>query len=56
MPQPRRGRPMSLGEACREVGLDARGMRCPVCPLKALCMTETRWRVRRAAPRPRYLV
>jgi hypothetical protein len=45
----------SLGEACREQGLDAHGMRCPACPLKVLCMTETRWRVPRN-PRPRYLI
>jgi len=45
----------SLGESCRELGLDAHGQRCPACPLKVLCMTETRWRVPRT-PRPRYLV
>jgi len=45
----------SLGEACREMGLDHHGLRCPGCPLKVLCMTETRWRVPRT-PRPRYLV
>jgi hypothetical protein len=45
----------SLGEACRELGLDSHGMRCPACPLKVLCMTETRWRVPRTR-RPRYLV
>jgi hypothetical protein len=38
---------MTLGQACREAGLDAHGMRCPPCPLKVLCVTETRWRVRR---------
>jgi hypothetical protein len=37
------------------LGLDAHGMRCPVCPLKVLCMTETRWRVPRT-PRERYLI
>lgn len=51
---PRRSRRLSLGEACRDLGLDSYGMRCPVCPLKVLCMTETRWRVRRTPPR--YLV
>jgi hypothetical protein len=30
-------------------------MRCPACPLKILCMTETRWRVPRN-PRPRHLI
>jgi hypothetical protein len=45
----------SLGECCRELGLDAHGQRCPVCPLKVLCMTETRWRVPRE-PRPRRLI
>jgi hypothetical protein len=45
----------SLGEACRELRLDTHGMRCPACPLKVLCMTETRWQVPRT-PRPRYLV
>jgi hypothetical protein len=51
----RRSRRLSLGEACRENGLDALGQRCPACPLKALCVSETRWRVRRP-PRPRYLI
>ncbi len=46
-PQTLRSRPMTLGQACREAGLDAHGMRCPPCPLKVLCVTETRWRVRR---------
>ena len=45
----------SLGEACRELGLDALGLRCPGCPLKVLCMTETRWRVPRT-PRRGYLI
>ena len=45
----------SLGECCRDLGLDAHGERCPACPLKVLCMTETRWRVPRT-PRPRYLI
>jgi hypothetical protein len=44
---PRRPQRRSLGEACRELGLDSYGMRCPACPLKVLCMTETRWRVPR---------
>jgi len=44
----------SLGEACRELQLDSHGMRCPACPLKVLCMTETRWRVPRD-PQQRYL-
>jgi hypothetical protein len=48
---------MSLGEACRELGLDSHGMRCPACPLKVLCMTETRWRVPRTTTiRPRQLI
>jgi hypothetical protein len=51
----RRARRLSLGEACRENGLDAFGQRCPACPLKALCVSDTRWRVQRP-PRPRYLV
>jgi hypothetical protein len=51
----RPARRRSLGESCRELGLDSHGMRCPACPLKVLCMTETRWRVPRA-PRPRYLI
>jgi len=45
----------SLGEACRELGLDTHGMRCPACPLKVLCVTETRWRVPRVR-RPRDMV
>jgi hypothetical protein len=52
---PRRTQRRSLGEACRELGLDSYGMRCPACPLKVLCMTETRWRVPRT-PRPKYLI
>jgi len=48
-------RHQSLGEACRSRGLDSHGMRCPACPLKVLCMTETRWRVPRT-PRPRHLI
>ena len=52
---PRRRRHQSLGEACRGLGLDVHGMRCPGCPLKVLCTTETRWRVPRT-PRPRYLI
>jgi len=55
VPPPRPARRMSLGEACRERGLDTHGLRCPAGPLKALCKTETRWRVPRT-PRPRYLV
>jgi hypothetical protein len=50
----RQGR-QSLGEACRSLGLDSHGMRCPGCPLKVLCVTETRWRVPRQS-RLRYLV
>jgi hypothetical protein len=46
--------PRSLGEACREMGLDDEGERCPVCPLKERCESETRWLVCRTAP-PRYL-
>jgi hypothetical protein len=52
---PRRPYRRSLGESCRELGLDAHGMRCPACPLKVLCVTETRWRVPRN-PKPRYLI
>jgi hypothetical protein len=52
---PRQAYCRTLGDACRESGLDAHGMRCPACPLKVLCMTETRWRVPRT-PRPGYLV
>jgi hypothetical protein len=47
--------PRSLGDACRSQGLDVFGLRCPGCPLKALCMTETRWVVSRA-PRQSYLI
>lgn len=54
-PLSRRNPPMSLGEACRGRGLDALGLRCPACPLKVLCLTETRWRVPRL-PRPRHMV
>jgi hypothetical protein len=54
-PETRPARYGSLGEACRESGLDSHGMRCPACPLKVLCMTETRWRVPRTR-QPRHLV
>jgi len=47
-------RPRSLGEACRETGLDDEGERCPACPLRHLCENETRWLVCRSE-RPRYL-
>jgi len=47
-------RPRSLGEACREMGLDDDGERCPTCPLKELCESEARWLVCRSE-RPRYL-
>jgi hypothetical protein len=46
--------PRSLGDACRELGLDDEGQRCPECPLQALCESETRWLVCRGE-RPRYL-
>jgi hypothetical protein len=55
VPPPLHNQPRSLGEACRELGLDSYGMRCPACPLKVLCMTESRWRVPRLQ-RPRNLV
>jgi len=44
-----------MREACRGLELDAHGMRCAACPVKMLCMTETRWRAP-LNPRPRYLV
>jgi hypothetical protein len=47
-------RPRSLGEACRESGLDEDGERCPTCVLRELCESETRWLVGRGE-RPRYL-
>ena len=47
-------RPCSLGEACRESGLDEEGERCPRCALKELCESETRWLVRHNE-KPRYL-
>jgi hypothetical protein len=47
-------RPCSLGEACRESGLDEGGERCPNCALKQLCESETRWLVSRSEL-PRYL-
>ena len=53
--QPVRPGHQSLGEACRSLGLNSHGMRCPACPLKVLCVTETRWRVPRQS-RLRYLV
>jgi len=53
VPQAQR-RPRSLGDACRELGLDDDGQRCPECPLKTLCESEERWLVCRGE-RPRYL-
>jgi hypothetical protein len=38
--------PRSLREACRQVGLDHRGMRCPDCPLRDLCESDVRWLVK----------
>jgi hypothetical protein len=40
----------TLGEACREVGRDECGRRCPSCPLRELCQNEARWLVQRSAP------
>jgi hypothetical protein len=40
-------RPRSLREACRQVGLDRGGARCPTCPLRELCEHDERWMVRR---------
>ena len=36
----------TLKEACREIGLDDRGRKCPLCPLRDLCESEERWLVR----------
>jgi hypothetical protein len=47
-------RARSLGEACRDAGLDDDGERCETCPLQHLCKNETRWLVCRSE-RPRYL-
>ena len=47
-------RPCSLGEACRESGLDEDGQRCADCALKQLCESEARWVVCRGE-RPPYL-
>ncbi len=38
-------RPRSLREACRQVGLDRYGERCPDCPLRYLCEDDGRWLV-----------
>jgi hypothetical protein len=46
--------PRALGDASRALGLDDDGERCPQCPLKQLCESETRWLVCRTDP-PRYL-
>lgn len=46
--------PRSMGEACRDKGLDDDGERCPVCQLRHLCKNESRWLVCHTE-RPRYL-
>jgi hypothetical protein len=40
---------LSLRQACRKVGYDDGGKRCPGCPLKELCESEERWIVRLTA-------
>jgi hypothetical protein len=35
--------PCSLWEACLRLGLDEDGARCPNCPVRGLCESETRW-------------
>ena len=45
----------SLREACREVGRDENGRRCPTCPVKSLCKDESRWVVRRDRKPLRYV-
>lgn len=44
----RDGAPMasSLRQACRNAGLDHNGERCPDCPLRQLCKSESRWLVK----------
>ena len=34
---------LSLRDACEQTGHDDAGQRCPSCPLKGLCASETRW-------------
>ncbi len=38
---------LSLGEACERAGEDDDGRRCPFCPLRELCLDESRWVVHR---------
>lgn len=40
--------PRPLVEACRASGHDREGGRCPRCPLRAPCESDTRWLVRPA--------
>jgi hypothetical protein len=37
---------LSLGEACERAGEDDDGRRCPLCPLRELCLDHSRWLVR----------
>ena len=34
---------LTLGNACEKTGYDDSGKRCPSCPIKGLCASETRW-------------
>jgi len=38
--------PLALWQACAKVDLDNGGRRCPDCPLKHLCESESRWLVK----------
>lgn len=39
---------LSLGEACQRAGEDEEGRRCALCPLRELCLDQSRWLVRQA--------
>ena len=41
---------VSLREACRLVGSDNAGARCPNCTLESYCSDDSRWLVRRQRP------
>jgi hypothetical protein len=42
--------PCSMREACARAMLDRGGKRCPACPVRELCQSESRWVVKATPP------